>query len=76
MDITREPFYVDGTSGKAIEFIDRYREYIELPKSNLYDSSEISISFWVKGPVNDKQDKPLGTCYFSRKHRRGKWMVF
>ena len=58
MDITREPFYVDGTSGKAIEFIDRYREYIEIPKSNLYDSSEISISFWVKEPVMINRQVP------------------
>ncbi len=65
MDITREPVYVDGTSGKAIEFIDRYREYIEIPQSNLYNSSEISVSFWVKETDRDKQESPYGTCYFS-----------
>ena len=47
-DITREPVYVDGKNGKAVESIDLYREYIEIPQSNLYNSSEISMSFWVK----------------------------
>ncbi len=54
MDITREPFYVNGVSGKAIEFIDVYIEYVEIPQNNLYNSSEISISFWVKEDNNTK----------------------
>jgi len=48
VDITREPFYVDGVDGKAIDIIDMYHEYVEIPKSHLYNSSEISVSFWVK----------------------------
>lgn len=48
MDITREPFYVEGKNGKAVEFIDRYREYVEIPQINPYNSSELTISFWVK----------------------------
>ena len=59
IDITREPFFVDGTSGKAIEFIDIYREYIEIPQSNLYNSSVISVSFWVKETDKDTQESPL-----------------
>ncbi len=59
IDITRDPFYVDGTSGKAIEFIDRYRDYIEIPQSNLYDSSEISVSFWVKETDKGTQESPI-----------------
>jgi len=47
-NITREPFYVDGKFGKAIEFIDKYGEYIEIPKKDIYNSPQFSISFWVK----------------------------
>ena len=57
-DITREPFYVNGKNGKAIEFIDSYSEYVEIPQNNLYNSSEISISFWVKKTDNAKQASP------------------
>ncbi len=61
IDITREPFYVNGVSGKAIEFIDVYHEYIEIPQNNLYNSSEISISFWVKesGEVKPNPDQKV-----------------
>ncbi len=58
VDITREPFYVSGKNGKAIEFVDRYNEYVEIPQSNLYNSSEISISLWVKETENAKQSSP------------------
>ena len=57
-DITREPFYVNGKNGKAIEFIDSYSEYVEIPQNNIYNSSEISISFWVKETDKDKQASP------------------
>lgn len=53
-DITREPIYVDGKDGKAIHFIDLYREYVEIPQSELFNSSEITVSFWMKETDRDK----------------------
>ena len=57
-DITREPFYVNGKNGKAIDLIDSYNEYVEISPNNLYNSSELSISFWVKKTENAKQASP------------------
>jgi glucose/arabinose dehydrogenase len=57
-DITREPLYVNGVNGKAIEFIDRYREYVEIPETNLYNMSEFSVLFWVRETKNSEQASP------------------
>ncbi|HKR73771.1 MAG TPA: PQQ-dependent sugar dehydrogenase, partial [Candidatus Nitrosocosmicus sp.] len=58
IDITREPFYVNGVNGKAVEFIDRYREYVEIPETNLYNMSEFSVLFWVRETKNSEQASP------------------
>ena len=48
VNITREPIYVDGKFGKAIEFNDKYGDYVEIPQNNVYNSPQFSISFWIK----------------------------
>src|SRR6185312_286526 len=48
INVTRDPSYVKGKFDKAIEFNDKYNEYIEIPKNNLYNASQFSISFWIK----------------------------
>ncbi len=52
--ITRDPNYVDGVNGKAVEFRDRYRDFIEISNNDAYKSDVFSISFWVK-----KIDAPI-----------------
>ncbi len=48
VDITREPIYVQGKYDKAIEFNDKYGDYVEIPEQNIYNSPQFSISFWIK----------------------------
>ena len=57
-NITREPIYVDGKFGKAIEFNDKYREYVEIPQNNVYNSPQFSISFWIKKTNGTEQASP------------------
>ena len=52
--ITREPNYVEGVNGKAVEFRDRYRDFVEISNDDAYKSDVFSISFWVK-----KIDEPI-----------------
>lgn len=57
-NITREPIYVNGKYDKAIEFNDKYREYVEIPQNNLYNSPQFSISFWIKKTNGTEQASP------------------
>lgn len=58
-DITREPIYVDGQNNKAIEFIDSFREYVEIPNNEAYDFHNFSISFWIKRTNISNLSEPL-----------------
>jgi glucose/arabinose dehydrogenase len=73
INITRDPSYVKGKFDKAIEFHDYYREYIEIPKNNLYNSSQFSVSFWVKKISGSDQQNPNAhvVSFLSRDHRYG-----
>ncbi|WP_415309925.1 hypothetical protein [Candidatus Nitrosocosmicus sp. FF01] len=46
--ITREPNYVEGKNGSAVEFRDKFRDFVEMSNITAYQSDEFSISFWVK----------------------------
>jgi glucose/arabinose dehydrogenase len=56
--ITREPNYVEGINGTAVEFRDKYRDFIEISNITAYQSDEFSISFWVKKISTPIQSTP------------------
>ncbi|HKR73383.1 MAG TPA: PQQ-dependent sugar dehydrogenase [Candidatus Nitrosocosmicus sp.] len=56
--ITREPNYVEGKSGKAVEFRDKFRDFVEMSNITAYQSEEFSISFWVKKISTPLQSTP------------------
>lgn len=59
-NITRTPHYVDGKFGSGVYLQDRYSEFIDIPKNNLYNLSQFSISFWIKKINGTFQVNPHG----------------
>ncbi len=56
--ITREPNYVEGKNGSAVEFRDKFRDFVEMSNITAYQSDEFSISFWVKKISTPIQSTP------------------
>ncbi len=56
--ITREPNYVEGKSGNAVEFRDKFRDFIEISNITEYKSDVFSISFWVEKISRPVQSTP------------------
>ena len=73
VNVTRDPIYVNGTSGKAIELKDSYRDYVEIPQKDIYNSSKFSISFWVKKQNGTSQSSPHShiISHTTRDHKKG-----
>ena len=70
--ITREPNYVEGKSGNAVEFRDKYRDFIEISNITAYQSDVFSISFWVEKistPIQSTPDAHEPLAYFGSSTR-------
>lgn len=48
--VTRnDSFYSKAQLDSGLEMYDKYREYMEINNTNLYNTDTFSISFWLKG---------------------------
>jgi glucose/arabinose dehydrogenase len=72
-NVTRDPTYVEGKdSFKAIEMLDKNREFVEIQNNIELSPSSFSISFWIK---KTEDTSPYGyvLSHVNKKHTRG-WL--
>jgi hypothetical protein len=73
-NITKTPIYVEGKFGQAVFLNDRNSEYIHISRIQPYETSNFTISFWIKNTNGTPQFAGLGHIItFENRQNKNGW---